>query len=487
MRISPEKFVPAAYMPGFSMPALTDLFIDSRAVTEGSGFIALRGAKSDGRRYLQAAFERGAAVAFGDFDGFDVPYEWRAKVVHIPEIEARVAAMAADFYAHPSASLVTVGVTGTNGKTSVCRFIADALNTLHGPCGYIGTLGWGMKAYEGLLNTTPDVVSMQRYLAAMKAEGARAVAFEASSIGIHQGRLDDVVIDVAVFTNLSRDHLDYHGDFASYAEVKRQLFLRAGLQAAIINIDDPVGASWCAAIHSDCRLITYSTATHEADVCLLDVDYRLTGTALKIATPHGNIDLDVPVVGAYNAANLLAACAVICHYSEDAQQVMQAMRHVRGVPGRMELVGTGAPAVLVDYAHTPDGLDNALRALRPHCQGRLFVVFGCGGDRDVGKRPLMAKAAEFLADVVVVTSDNPRSEDPQAIVDHIVAGLDQPSKAIVCLDRRHAIGQAIGMARPNDCVLIAGKGHEDYQIIGDQILPFDDRHVAASFLAEVKV
>lgn len=485
MRISPEKFIPAAYMPGFSIPALTDLFIDSRAVTEGSGFIALRGTKSDGRQFIQAAFERGALVAFGDFDGFDVPYQWRAKVVHIPEIEARAAAMAADFYAHPSASLVTIGVTGTNGKTSVCRFIADALNALHGPCGYMGTLGWGVQAYESLVNTTPDVVSMHRYLAAMKAEGARAVALEASSIGIHQGRLDDVVIDVAVFTNLSRDHLDYHGDFASYADVKRQLFLRAGLQVAVINIDDPVGASWCEAIHSDCRLLTYSTRSRAADVSLLGVDYRLTGTTLQIATPHGDIDIDVPVVGAYNAANILAACAVICHYSENAQQVTQAMRHIRGVPGRMELVGTGRPAVLVDYAHTPDGLDNALRALRPHCQGRLIVVFGCGGDRDVGKRPLMAKAAESLADVVVVTSDNPRTEDPQTIVDHIEAGFEQPSKAIVCLERRHAIGEAIGMARPEDCVLIAGKGHEDYQIIGDQVVPFDDRLVAAAFLAEV--
>lgn len=482
MRTSLEKFVPAAYMPGFHVAPLSDLFIDSRAVTEGSGFVALRGLASDGRQYIQSAFERGATVAFADTEGFDVPYQWRDKIVHIPNLEARIATMAADFYGHPSASIVTVAVTGTNGKTSVCRFVADALNALHGPCGYIGTLGWGVDGYQAVINTTPDVVSMHRMLANLKSEGARAVSLEASSIGIHQGRLDDVVIDVAVFTNLSRDHLDYHGDFAAYADVKRQLFLRPGLQAAVMNLDDEIGAGWIEAIHSDCRVLTYSTQ-RQADVRLLAVDYRLNGTSLRIATPYGDIAVDVPVVGAYNAANLLAACAVLCHYSENAQQVQKALSRVRGVPGRMELVGSGQPAVLVDYAHTPDGLDNALRALRPHCQGRLIVVFGCGGDRDVGKRPLMAKVAEDLSDVVIITSDNPRSEDPQTIVNDVLAGLVQPANAIVELDRKAAITHAIGMAQSSDCVLIAGKGHEDYQIIGNQVLPFDDRLVAAQCLS----
>lgn len=484
MLTSLSQFVPAAYMPGFNVPALSDLFIDSRHVTEGSGFVALRGASCDGRSFIDAAFAKGAVVAFADTEGFDVPYDWRDKVVHIPELEARIAAMAADFYGHPSAAMMTVAVTGTNGKTSVCRFIADAMTALHGPCGYIGTLGWGVDQYQTVINTTPDVVSMHRILAAMKEGGARAVALEASSIGIHQGRIDDVVVDVAVFTNLSRDHLDYHGDFESYADVKRQLFHRPGLQAAVINVDDPVGASWIDDIHSDCRVLTYSTQG-QADVRLSAVEFRLNGTSLSMTTPHGEVAIDVPVVGAYNAANLLATCAVLCHYSDDAQQIAAALNCARGVPGRMELVGDGAPAVLVDYAHTPDGLDNALKALRPHCRGRLIAVFGCGGDRDVGKRPLMAQAAESNADVVVVTSDNPRSEDPQLIIDDVVQGLAMPGQAQVFIDRREAIRAAITMASADDCVLIAGKGHEDYQIIGDQVLPFDDCLVAAEILAEV--
>ncbi len=484
MHTSLSQFVPAAYMPGFNVPDVSDLFVDSRHVTEGSGFVALRGASCDGRSFIGAAFTNGAVVAFADTEGFDLPYEWREKVIHIPGLESRIAAMAADFYGHPSAAMMTVAVTGTNGKTSVCRFVADAMNALHGPCGYIGTLGWGLDQYQALINTSPDVVSLHRILAALKEGGARAVALEASSIGLHQGRIDDAVVDVAVFTNLSRDHLDYHGDFESYAEVKRQLFHRAELQAAVINVDDPLGASWIDDIRRDCHVLTYS-AQSSADVHLLGVDYRLNGTTLTMATPHGEVTIDVPVVGAYNAANLLATCAVLCHYSDDVQQIAAALNCARGVPGRMELVGNGAPAVLVDYAHTPDGLDNALHALRPHCRGRLVVVFGCGGDRDVGKRPLMAKAAENMADVLIVTSDNPRSEDPQLIIDDVMQGLDRPAQAKVFVDRREAIRAAITMANTDDCVLIAGKGHEDYQLIGDQKLPFDDCRVAAEILAEV--
>lgn len=477
-----EQFVPAAYMPSFEVPGLMDLFVDSRQVSPGSAFVALNGSALDGRKFIGAAFEQGAVVAFADIDGFDLPHEWRKKVVHIPEIEARIATMAANFYGHPSASMATVAVTGTNGKTSVCRFIADSMNALHGPCGYIGTLGWGLESYQQLNNTTPDVVSIHRILASMKRDGARVIAFEASSIGIDQGRLDDVVVDVAVFTNLSRDHLDYHGDYETYAEVKRRLFMRAGLQAAVINIDDEVGASWVNAIHRDCRVITYSMHGG-ADVSLQSVDYRLNGTSLNVATPYGNIQIDVPVVGAYNVANLLAACAVLCHYSVDANRIAQVMGLVQCVPGRMELVAPRKPAVLVDYAHTPDGLENALQALRPHCQSRLIVVFGCGGDRDVGKRPLMAKVAEKLADVLVITSDNPRSEEPIAIIDDVLSGLQNPKAAQVIVDRGEAIAAAIAQAEPEDCVLIAGKGHEDYQIVGNRILPFDDCRVAAACLA----
>lgn len=477
-----QQFVPAAYVPGFEAPAIEDLYIDSRDVMPGTGFVALRGSQSDGRAFIQSAFDKGARIAFADTEGMAVPHAWREKVIHIPELEARIASMAADFYDHPSANMATVAVTGTNGKTSVACFVAAALGKLIGPCGYIGTLGWGVETFEPLLNTTPDVVSMHRLLAKMKAASARSAVFEASSIGIHQGRIDDVVIDVAVFTNLSRDHLDYHGDFASYAEVKRQLFLRPGLQAAVINVDDPMGAEWVKDIHADCRVITYGLKA-SADVVLTRVEYRLNGTAMQLKVPCGLVEIDVPVVGEYNAMNVMAACAVLCHYSEDCQRIAEALQLITGVPGRMELVGTGNPVVLVDYAHTPDGLESALQALRPHCQGRLIVVFGCGGDRDKGKRPQMAAVCESLADVLVVTSDNPRSEHPMDIIGDVLQGLSAAAKPVVQVDRRLAIGEAISLAGEGDCILIAGKGHEDYQIIGDQHFPFDDRQVAKAFLS----
>ena len=482
MLTSLQQFVPAAYMPGFAAPALSDLFVDSREVQSGAGFIALRGAQSDGREYIQAAFEKGALIAFADTDGMTIPYAWREKVINIPELEARVASMAAEFYGHPSSSMATVAVTGTNGKTSVSCFVAAALGKLLGPCGYIGTLGWGIDGFEPLVNTTPDVVSMHRIMAKMKAASARSTVFEASSIGIHQGRIDDVVVDVAVFTNLSRDHLDYHGDFASYAAVKRQLFMRPGLQAAVINVDDTIGAGWIKDIHADCRVITFGVS-QSADVMLSSVEYRLNGTAMQLQTPCGTVEIDVPVVGEYNAMNVMAACAVLCHYTSDSQQITRALQAISGVPGRMELVGYGEPSVLVDYAHTPDGLESALLALRPHCRGRLIVVFGCGGDRDKGKRPQMAAVCERLADVLVVTSDNPRSENPLDIIRDVLAGLSETAQPVVQEDRRKAIGQAIALAKKGDCVLIAGKGHEDYQIIGNQRLDFDDRQVAKAFLA----
>ena len=481
MPTSLAQFVPAAYMPSFEAPVLCDLYVDSREVVDGSGFVALKGDKADGRDFIGSAFAKGAALAFADLDGFDLPHEWRNKVVHIPEIEARIANMAANFYDNPSSSMAIVAVTGTNGKTSVCRFIADAMNALHGPCGYIGTLGWGIDSYEPLINTTPDVVSVHRILSNMKQSGARVTALEASSIGIDQGRLEDVVIDVAVFTNLSRDHLDYHGDYQTYAEVKRRLFMRPGLQAAVINADDEVGASWLGLIHNECRVITYSMHD-KADVRLLNVEYSLKGTSMSIGTPYGDIQVVVQVVGAYNVANLLATCAVLCHYSDDVKRIAEVMSCVQSVAGRMELVAPTKPAVFVDYAHTPDGLDNALRALRPHCQSRLIVVFGCGGDRDVGKRPLMAQVAENLADVLIITSDNPRSEEPATIIEDVLSGLQNTSVAQIYVDRREAIAAAIAQAGPQDCVLIAGKGHEDYQIIGNDILPFDDCRVAAEYL-----
>lgn len=476
MQVELHKFVPAAYMPERKL-TLCDIFVDSREVTPGSGYLALRGSQIDGRQFIDAALVNGAQCVFADIKGYELTSQQEKYVVNIPDLEQHIAAMAADFYDQPSLNINTIAVTGTNGKTSVCQFVAMAMSDILGPCGYMGTLGWGIKTLEPLINTTPDVVSVHRILRAMINDNARSVALEVSSHGIHQGRIDNVLVDVAVFTNLSRDHLDYHGDMESYAETKRRLFNKRGIQCAVINIDDEVGAGWVVDLRKTTRVLTYSAFSDKADVHLIAANYRLNGTQMIVGTPHGQLDIDLPVIGQFNVANLLATCAVLCFYHQDINQIRLAMLNIKSVPGRMELVGNGEPAVVVDYAHTPDGLEKALKALQGQCEGNLWLVFGCGGDRDKGKRPLMGKIAENMADRIVVTSDNPRTEAPASIISEILSGIDKPENVNTIIDRFEAISFALKNACSGDCVLIAGKGHETYQVLSTGVIEFDDRDV----------
>ncbi|MGA7801434.1 MAG: UDP-N-acetylmuramoyl-L-alanyl-D-glutamate--2,6-diaminopimelate ligase, partial [Gammaproteobacteria bacterium] len=404
-------------------------------------------------------------------------------MVSVENLGRRAGTIAARFFDHPSAELRVIGVTGTDGKTSCSHFIAQALDGDTVPCGLIGTLGYGRYGHlESGLHTTPDAITLQSELARLRDLGAQRVVMEVSSHALHQNRIDAVAIETAVLTNLGRDHLDYHSDLSGYAEAKRRLFRHPGLRHAVLNIDDPFGCELLASLDGNVQPVLYGFGTPPATSGLqmvrgsalqMDTD----GLRMQIDGSWGSGQLSSGLLGRFNGSNLLAAAAVLLVSGMPFQQVLSRLAATRTVAGRMERVGDGPgrPLVVVDYAHTPQALEHVLTALRAHCDGALWCVFGAGGDRDRGKRPLMGEAAERLADHLVVTDDNPRHEDATQIVVDILAGLQDPDAAYVERDRARAIGLAIGQARPGDVVLVAGKGHETYQQIGDRRLPFSDR------------
>jgi UDP-N-acetylmuramoyl-L-alanyl-D-glutamate--2,6-diaminopimelate ligase len=386
--------------------------------------------------------------------------------------------------------LFMVGVTGTNGKTSVTQWIAHALNALGKKCAIVGTLGNGFPgALEPGPNTTPGTHVLREMLPAFVAQGAQACAMEVSSIGLHQERVAGVRFDVAVFTNFTRDHLDYHGTMAEYAAMKRRLFAMPGLAGAVINLDDPLGREIAAELDGKVRLLGY-TLEAAPDIDRHD-NLRLRAEGIEmtdagIAFHIGDVDFSVPVVGRFNVANLLAVVGVLLQAGFSLEACASALASVAPPPGRMQTLGgaTGQPLVVVDYAHTPDALENVLVTLRSTARargGRLICVFGCGGDRDAGKRPEMGAIAGRLADAVVVTSDNPRNEDPQSIIAAILAGMQAPPRIEV--DRARAIATTLADAEAQDVILLAGKGHEAYQEIAGTRLPFSDLEQAKSALA----
>ncbi len=401
----------------------------------------------------------------------------------VPTLRAHIGDIASDFYGHPSRNLWVAGVTGTNGKTSCSHWIAQSLSRLGRKTAVIGTIGGGFPgALEPALNTTPDAVTLQSRLADFRMRGAVACAMEVSSHGIEQGRVGGVEFDVALFTNLSRDHLDYHKTMEDYAAAKAKLFHWPQLKHAIVNLDDGFGQQLAGSIdRSRVNVLGYGLGRGEIAGHRLDLTTR--GLKLEITTPWGAAELDSPMIGGFNASNLLGVLGVLITSDVPLRDAVEALSRVEPVPGRLQMVREpGAPLVVVDYAHTPDALEKVLETLRSTLasEGRLHCVFGCGGDRDPGKRPLMGEVATRLADRVVVTSDNPRSEDPRAIIDEILAGA-HPSYVIE-EDRSTAILQAISGAAPQDVVLIAGKGHETYQEIGGRRVPFDDAEVAREIL-----
>jgi UDP-N-acetylmuramoyl-L-alanyl-D-glutamate--2,6-diaminopimelate ligase len=456
---------------------------DSRRVRPGDVFVAYPGVARDGREFIAQAIAAGARAVIWDSDGFLWPQRWSIPNLGVNGLRAMAGEIAAYVAGEPANALWMIGVTGTNGKTSCSHWIAQALHDIGRPTAVIGTLGHGFPgALTGLANTTPDALALHELLACYRDQRASCVAMEVSSHALTQGRLSGARFDVALFTNLTRDHLDYHGDMASYGEAKAQLFDWPGLQCAVINVDDSFGRDLVARLSRRCvKVLTYGLAGGAISGHRLDL-HRF-GLDLEIRTPWGGGLVRSPLMGTYNAANLLGVLGVLLASEVPFDEALTALTRLHAVSGRMQTLGGGAqPLVVVDYAHTPDALEQVLTALRAHhVAGALICVFGCGGERDPGKRPLMGAVASRLADQVVITSDNPRGEDPAAIIADIAAGT-QPPFAIES-NRARAIAAAIANAAPGDVVLIAGKGHEAYQDIAGVRHPFSDVETATTCLA----
>lgn len=460
-----------------------NLQLDSRRVSTGDLFVALQGERCDGNAFIDQAVAAGAAAVIHDADVSYGGSVSRVPVLAVPDLRQRLGIIASRFFAFPAANLRLIGVTGTNGKTSVASFVAACLNR-DGRCGLIGTLGQGFPgALHPLVNTTPDPITINRALREFCDHGADAAVMEVSSHGLHQGRVSGLEFHAGVFTNLSHDHLDYHGDMDAYGEAKSLLFTRHRMHNAVINIDDEFGRRLCAEIGREIRLISYGVGD-EADALVRarKVVYGVAGVAFDLCTPDGSVHIESSLLGEFSVSNLLAVAAVLYSLDMPLQEAGRRLAELQPVPGRMERFGNGDITAVVDYAHTPDALEKVLRSLRVHCDGRLICVFGCGGDRDKVKRPAMGRIAAELADGVIVTDDNPRGESPAAIVQQIMGGAGRREHVEVIHDRATAIARAIAEARAGDMVLVAGKGHEDYQIIKDQRIEFSDRETVEALL-----
>jgi UDP-N-acetylmuramoyl-L-alanyl-D-glutamate--2,6-diaminopimelate ligase len=460
---------------------------DSRRATPGSVFVALRGLKADGAVFAAQAAERGALAIIAEVPR---PVERREPWLVVSDARLALALMADAFYDHPSQRMPVIGVTGTNGKTTTGYLIAAILDAAGQKDGLLGTVTYRVGDEEREASrTTPEAPDVQQLLVEMLERGCRAAVMEVSSHALALRRVDAMRFAAGVFTNLTRDHLDFHADMESYFLAKRRLFEMLPADApAVINLDDPRGA---ALVGVGGRPVTYA-ASQSADVTPHGIKLSLDGLAFELRTPRGSIEIRSSLVGRPNAYNILAAAATATALDVPLEAIRTGIRALEGVPGRFEVVSSSSDdvTVVVDYAHTDDALRNLLETARPLSPRRLITVFGCGGDRDRTKRPLMGMVAARLSDLVIVTSDNPRGEDPQRIIDEIMRGIPAGSHAAArtpgvhtIVERAEAIGRAVDLAEPGDLVLIAGKGHEKYQQIGDRVLPFDDGAVARSALA----
>jgi UDP-N-acetylmuramoyl-L-alanyl-D-glutamate--2,6-diaminopimelate ligase len=464
---------------------VADLTLDSHAVRRGAAFLACRGRTRHGLDFAGEAVAAGArAVLLEPAPGVAAPqFPPTVLVVAVPGLSAQAGFIADRFFGAPSARLAVTGITGTNGKTTSAWLLAAALSASGRSCAYLGTLGSGLpgQVVPGT-HTTPDAVTLHRQLAELRDAGAQAVAMEVSSHALDQQRCNGVRFQVAVFTNLSRDHLDYHGDMESYARAKGALFDWPTLAARVINVDDPLGLELAARAPPGATLIVTGRRSDPAARvpgarCIRAVgsEHRPRGLEIQLETSWGPARLTSGLLGDFNVDNLLTALGVLLASGLELAPACELLAHCQAPPGRMQLAGGGTlPLAIVDYAHTPDALENALRAARAHCSGRLLCVFGCGGERDRGKRAQMGRIAESLADALYVTDDNPRGEDPGRIVEDILAGLAEPRRAQVLHDRAAAIAAAVNAAAVGDVVLVAGKGHEDYQLVGRQRRAFSD-------------
>ena len=475
--------------------SVTDVVQDSRAATPGALFLACKGRTTHGLTHVRAATERGAVAVMWEPDVDIEPPTLPEGVaaIPLPHLGRHVGEIADRFFRHPSQDLRVAAVTGTNGKTTTAYLLAQASDLVGRRGWYVGTLGHGRPgAVREAGLTTPDAVTVQRRLAEARDGGGATLALEVSSHALDQDRVAGVSFDTAVFTNLTRDHLDYHGTVEAYGAAKARLFHRAGLRCAVINVRDAFGRDLVGRIDPAIEKIVFTTANDvwaERGTGWIRVpELRATpqGLTIHVETSWGAGTLRSPLVGEFNAENLLAMLGVLLGWNVPLQKALAALALCAAPPGRMEAFGGGRqPLVLVDYAHSPDALGKVLEAARAHARGRVFCVFGCGGDRDTGKRPLMGAIAEAVADVVYVTSDNPRTEDPASIIEQVVGGMRDASAARIEPDRAAAIRAAVEESDAGDVVVVAGKGHEDYQVVGLATRPFSDRESVVAALQSV--
>ncbi|OLQ87108.1 UDP-N-acetylmuramoyl-L-alanyl-D-glutamate--2,6-diaminopimelate ligase [Vibrio panuliri] len=477
--------------PWFDVPqaiANTDvrqLELDSRQIAQGVTFVAIKGHAIDGRQFIASAVSKGAnAVIAQACDSKPhglVEYQNEIVIVYIAELGNILSELAGRLYAQHNNQLI--GVTGTNGKTTITQLIAQWLGLVEHRAAVMGTTGNGfLEQLQPAANTTGNAVDVQRTIAQLGEQGAQYTALEVSSHGLVQGRVKALPFVAGVFTNLSRDHLDYHGTMEEYAEAKFTLFTQHECQHAIINVDDAVGAQWIKRLEN---AIAVSLEPQESGnaVWATSVGYSEQGIDIAFDGMFGAGHFHVPLIGEFNASNVMLALTTLLALGIDKQQLLESAAQLVPVLGRMELFAAqGQAKVVVDYAHTPDALEKALMALRVHCQGKLWAIFGCGGDRDKGKRPMMAEIGERLADKVILSDDNPRSEKAEEIVKDMLAGMCHPSDAVVEHDRFKALQYALNNASAHDIILLAGKGHEDYQVLANETIHYSDRESAQQLL-----
>lgn len=480
---------------------VSGLASDSRAIVAGDLFIALKGLTVNGHDFIAKAIKQGAIAVFAEADeSFSIRRESGVPIVYIPDLGEKLSQIAGRFYADPSRNFTVIGITGTNGKTTCSHLIASVATSLGQTSGVIGTLGYGVYQADGsdLYETgftTPDAVQLQACMKSLGDQQCKLVAAEVSSHALAQHRADAIDFNIAVLTNLSRDHLDFHKDMASYGNAKKRLFMFASVDTAIINADDPFGNQLAQELKLNRPVLSYSTRQTDADIYASNTVYAAGYIAAEVFTPWGSGQLKVPLIGEFNLSNVLAALSALLVSGISLPSLLSAFANVKPVNGRMEVVTLPRVAagsetslanktVVVDFAHTPQALELSLSALRSHTKQKLWCVFGCGGDRDHGKRAEMGRIARELADNIVVTSDNPRNEPAEQIIDAILLGIDDMHNVFVEPDRDAAIAFAIAQADDNDLILIAGKGHEKVQIIGDLQLPFSDVDIARYYLSQ---
>ena len=476
------------YFPEIEIKGIT---LDSRKVQPGYAFVALEGQLDHGLVYAEAALNRGAVVVICDaqFDTYcqQILTSLMVRVACVPvnNLQSKLGEIANKFFDKPSQEIFVTGVTGTDGKTSVSHFIAQAMNKAESPSAVIGTLGNGViDKLEESTHTTPDVISLHEMMDDFKQRGISNVAMEVSSHGLDQERIVGIDFNVAVLTNLSRDHLDYHGDLESYKQAKKKLFSNKAEQTLVLNADDDFGDELFAELEAEKTIWLYGLDEKKVKSTKLyayasEIENQSDGIKFLLESSHGTSAVCLKLIGEFNIYNVLACFCVLIESGVNFNHAVKRLEKLHTVAGRMELLTKpGKPSVVIDYAHTPEALKQALINVRKHANGKVICVFGCGGDRDEGKRPIMAIAAEELSDLVVVTNDNPRNESPEKIIEDIQKGIKNELHLIIEMDRKKAIQQSINMAGEGDLVLIAGKGHETYQIIGSEKQPFNDKEIA---------